>query len=127
MKTTSSKAEKWEIPSEKDLKEVKEKQLDDSLKIILKMGKNKYDAVGKKIAEQYSPQELGIIIAQSLIGSSVNSFDIKLTGEKGTENLGNSKNKKRKSFSNNRKSNKNYQANKRNNKKTSRTKSSRRR
>ena len=111
MKTTSSHAQEWEIPTDKDLKEVKEKQLDDSLELILKMGKNRFEAVGKKIAQQYSPEELGIIIAQSLIGNATNSFDIKLTSEKGTENLGKSKSKKRKNIYQN--NNKNSQRNKR--------------
>jgi len=41
--------------------------------------------VGAKIAEQYTKEELGIIIAQISIGNAIKSFDIKLTGEQGME------------------------------------------
>jgi len=59
--------------------------------MILKAGKNRFKMVGAKIAEQYTPEELGIIIAQMSIGQAIKSFDIKLTGEAGMESKGRGK------------------------------------
>jgi len=54
------------------------------------MGKGRYDNIGEKIGKKYTPQELGIIVAQAMIGEQESSHDIKLTGESGNNSRGRS-------------------------------------
>ncbi|WKX02432.1 DEAD/DEAH box helicase [Candidatus Mycoplasma mahonii] len=81
MNTTGSTSEQWPIPSGKDLAEVKEKQLEDSMKVLLEMGKNKFTETGKMISESFTKEELGIILSEALIGSKDVSQSITLTQE----------------------------------------------
>ena len=83
MKTTGSKSELWPVPSDKDLKEIKERQLLESLDTLLTMGKGKYDGIAATIAKKYKKEEMALIVAQAIIGSKETSFDIKLTPEAG--------------------------------------------
>ena len=81
MKVTGSKSEKWPLPTDKDIAEVKTKMLMDSLQSHLLLGKGRYEKAAQRIAVDYTPEEMGIIIAQIVIGSEVSAHSIKLTGE----------------------------------------------
>lgn len=95
MKVTGSAAEKWPIPSDKDLAEVKEKMMMDSLESLLTVGRGRFEKVGKRIAGTISQVDMGIIIAQLMIGNQPSSHSIKLTGEVGATMKGGGKGRSR--------------------------------
>ncbi len=83
MKQTNSEVEEWPLPSDKDIADIREKDLEKDIQNLYHSGKDKFQKIGQNIAAKYTKEELGIIIANQLIGKKASIFDIKLTGEQG--------------------------------------------
>ncbi|MCK5945932.1 MAG: DEAD/DEAH box helicase [Mycoplasmataceae bacterium] len=82
MKSTGSKSQRMPMPTEKDMEEIRSSKLNDELKELLMGGRDRFTNLGAKIQKEFTHAELGIIVANQLIGARDGVHDISLTGEK---------------------------------------------
>ena len=82
MKLTASKSQRMPMPTDKDIETIREAKLNDELKELLMGGKDRFTNLGAKIQKNFTHKELGIIVANQLIGARDGVHDIALTGEK---------------------------------------------
>ncbi len=81
MTQTNSTYEEWPVPSATDLKDVKAKEIELSVKNLLKGHNGDHIALGAEIEKNYSTKEMGIIIASLLLAKQVDTNDLRLTPE----------------------------------------------
>ena len=85
MKETGSKAQLIKRPSDNDMMQVKERQLNGQLKSLLEIGKEKYKNISQRILEDFDPKHIALMLSASVIKNGKSPYKISLTGEPGAD------------------------------------------
>lgn len=86
MEATQSTPEEWPIPTSSDLKAIKAKEVEMSAKNLLKGHNEDHVALGKKLEEMYTHEQMGIIIASLTMAKTADSSALRLTPEQAAVN-----------------------------------------